>query len=149
MKDREPVNMLTEVSIKRPTVRQMMVLGYWIAIMSGGDDESDICGLCHILLNRAIEAIEHITRYKSPHPIYGSGGWLEVCVECCPEQIDFDQAFTNVHAQTIAAFCHILTGRGSDPTFGATLFHKHWIEPEWAATARPTSSAFNLMFYRP
>jgi len=143
------VNMLTEVSIKRPTIRQMMVLGNWIALMSGGDNESDICGLCHVLLNRAVEAIEHTTRYNSPHPIYGSGGWLDVCVECNADQMDFEEAFTNVHAQIISAFCRVLTERATDPTFGATLFHKHWIEPQWAASARPTSSAFNLIFYRP
>lgn len=142
------MNIQTEVSIKRPTVREMMVLGYWIALMSGSEHESDIRGLCHVLLNRAIEAIEHVSRHNSPHPIYGSGGWLEICVECYPDQTDFEQTFTNAHTQVISCLCNILKGRASDPTFGATLFHKHWIEPEWADAAKPTSSAIDLMFYR-
>lgn len=142
------MNILTEVPIERPSLRTMMILCCYIVRMAGNEDALDIKGICHVLLNRKMAASAHRLKHNCPHPTYGSGGWLEVCAEIDPNQTDLGQDFTNAHAVALSSFVRILDTSVPDPTCGATMFHAHRIEPEWASSATPTALMTDLVFYR-
>ena len=149
---------MREDSVEDASLFDMETLARSLWGEARGESAEGQAAVAWAMRNRVLAARAFIARQGRAHPLFGDGTLVGACR--APRQFsawnpgDPNAAKLAKAGFEDAAYCRafaigaqVWAGLISDPTGGATHYHRHDIEPVWAKSMKPTALIGAHMFY--
>lgn len=141
-----------------PKVVEMEVFARTVWGEARGEAEEGQIAVAWVIKNRARHAAQYRATKGQDHPIFGDGSLIAVCmaprqfvvwstegpVHNLAHQVGFDD---REFCRSFSIVCRVWNGDHPDPSDGATYYHPHDVEPDWAQELTPTALIGRYMFY--
>lgn len=141
-----------------PTVVDMEMFARTVWGEARTESEEGQIAVAWVIKNRARQAAQYRASKGEDHPVFGNGSLAAVCkaarqfavwsadgpMHNLAGQVGFDD---REFCRSFAIVCRVWNGDYPDPSDGATYYHPHDLDPDWAQELTPTALIGRHIFY--